>query len=221
MKVLVLTVLLAFTPVLQQQQPPVVEREEPDLLVVKFNWTKFRPNNDLIHSASDPGPPMNEPISIVPTPPRNESQAVKNRRDMNERRAEMSATVKAAKQSPRDADQYLLQLEVKNVGTNVIKSMVWEYQPSAKTADYDLRQYVCAFKAKPKETKKFQLVSPSNPVKVVQADAEVQPGQSKDGKVVINRIEYSDGSVWKRKGWSVLIPSDFTNNMGNGKCVMF
>lgn len=221
MKVLVLTVLLALTPVLQQQ-PPFVEREEPDLQVVKFTWTKFRAYNDLIHSASDPGPSMNEPISINPTPPRNESQAVKNRRDMNERRAEMSATVKAAKQpQQRDSDRFLLQLEVKNAGTKVIKSMVWEYQPSAKTADYDLRQYVCAFKAKPKETKKFRLVSPSNPVKVIQADAQAETGQSKDGEVVINRIEYADGSVWKRKGWSVLIPSDFTNNMGNGKCVMF
>ncbi len=206
-------------PVLQQQQQ-VIEREEPDLVVVKFTWNKYRPNNDLIRSAADPGPPMNEPISIKPTPPRNESQDIKNRRDMNERRAEMSATVKAAKQSqPRDADRYLLELEVKNVGTTVIKSMIWEYQPSAKIADYDLRQYVCSMKAKPKETKKFELISPSNPVKVIQADA--QPGQSKDGKVVINRIEYADGTIWTRKGWSVLIPSDFTSTISNGKCVMF
>ena len=219
MNLLLLTVLLLLTPVPQQPQQ-ADERQDPDLVVVKFNWNKFRPNGDLIRSASDPGPPMNEPISIKPTPPRNESQDVKNRRDMNERRAEMSATVKVAKQSqPRDADQYFLRLEVKNVGTNVIKSMIWEYQPSAKTADYELRQYVCTMKAKPNETKKFELISPSNPVKVIHADA--QPGQSKDGKVVTNRIEYADGTIWKRMGWSVLIASDFTNNSGNGKCVMF
>lgn len=219
MKVLLLTVLFALTPVLQQQ-PAVVEREEPDLVVVKFRWNKFRQNSDLIHSPLDSGPSMNEPISIRPNSPRNESQEIKNRRDMNQRRAEMSATVNAAKKvQPRDPDQYLLQLEVKNVGANVIKSIVWEYQPTAKTAGYDLRQYVCTLKAKPKESKKFELISPSNPVKVIQADAE--PGEAKDGKVVINRIEYADGSVWKRKGWSVLIPSDLTNNMGNGKCVMF
>jgi hypothetical protein len=50
-------------PVLQQQQS-VVEREEPDLVVLKFNWNKIRLNNDLIHSAMDPGPPMNEPVRI-------------------------------------------------------------------------------------------------------------------------------------------------------------
>jgi hypothetical protein len=220
MKVLFLTVLFVLLPVLQQQQQPVVEREEPDLVVNKFNWTKIRLNGDLIHSASDPGPAMNEPVRIKPPEPRNESQEAKNRRDMNERRAEMSMTVAAARASqPKDSDRYLLQLEVKNVGTNVIKSMVWEYQPSAQAADYELRQYVCAFKAKPNESKKFQLVSEYNPVKVIQADVET--GKTKDGKVVINRIEYADGSVWKRKGWSVLIPPETTNGLGNGKCLMF
>jgi hypothetical protein len=220
MKVIFLTVLLVLTPVLQQQQQPVVERDEPDLIVSKFNWTKIRLNGDLIHSAADPGPAMNEPVRIKPPEPKNESQDLKNRRDMNERRAEMSMTVAAARATqPKDPDRYLLKLEVKNVGTNVIKSMVWEYQPSAKAADYELRQYVCAFKAKPNESKKFELMSEYNPVKVIQADVET--GKAKDGKVVINRIEYADGTVWKRKGWSVLIPPETINGLGNGKCLMF
>jgi hypothetical protein len=220
MKVLFLTVLLALTPVLQQQQEPAAERETPDVVVVKFNWNKIRLNNDLIHSALDPGPPMNEPISIKPTPPKNESQDVKNRRDMLERRAEMKATVDAAKSTKQsDPDQYLLQLEVKNVGTNVIKTIVWEYQPTPRHTEYELRQYVCNVKAKPNENKKFELLSPSNPVKVIEADVET--GKAKDGKVVINRIDYANGSTWKRKGWSVLIPSETIDGLGNGKCLMF
>jgi hypothetical protein len=221
MKALFLTFLLALMPVFQQRQQPSVEREEPDLVVTKFNWTTIRMNNDLIHSALDPGAPMNEPIRIKPPEQRNESQEIKNRRDMNERRAEMSATVNNAKKEPRNVDRYLLQLEVKNLGPNVIKSMVWEYQPSAKTAEYELKQYVCSFKAKPNESKKFELVSPYNPVKVIQVDAEAAQSKEKGGKVVINRIEYADGSVWKRKGWSVLIPPDTINGLGNGKCLVF
>ena len=73
-------------------------------------------------------------------------------------------------------------------------------------------------KAKPKESKKFELVSPFNPVKVVSAEGK---SAKSEGKVVINRIEYTDGSIWKRKGWSVLIPAGMTDQMGNGKCVMF
>lgn len=223
MKVLFLTVLLALTPVLQQQPPQVVQREDPDVLVVKFNWNRIRLNGDLIHSALDPGPPMNEPIRIKPPEPKNESQEIKNKRDMNERRAEMKATVDAAKTTKRDdPDKYLLQLEVRNVGTNVIKTIVWEYQPTARATErmeYALHQYVCNVKAKPNESKKFELLSPSNPMKVVEADAET--GKPKTGKVVINRIDYADGTTWKRKGWSVLIPSETISDLGNGKCLMF
>jgi hypothetical protein len=219
MKVLFLTLLLALTTVFQQQ-PPVLEREEADVVVTKFTWNKIRLNGDLIHSALDPGPPMNEPIRIKPPEPRNESQEIKNRRDMNERRAEMKATVDAAKTlKQRDADQYLLQLEVKNIGSNVLKTIVWEYQPSSRAAEFELRQYVCNVKAKPKESKKFELVSPTNPMKVIEADG--QTGKTKDGKVVINRIDYADGTTWKRKGWSVLIPPETISDLGNGKCLMF
>ena len=214
MKLLILTTLLILLPV---QQTPTVEREESDLQVLKFSWSRYRQNSDLIHSAQDPGPAMNEPMSIKPPTSRNEPQEVKNRRDREERRADLlTAERNAAQSSTRKQDYYFIRLEVKNIGPNTIKSMVWEYQPSAETANYDLRQYICTMKAKPKESKTFELMSPVSPVKVVSADK-----QSQDGKVVINRIEYADGSVWKRKGWSVLIPADMTDQMGNGKCVMF
>ena len=214
MKLLILTTLLILLPV---QQTPTVDREESDLQVLKFSWSRYRQNSDLIHSAQDPGPAMNEPMSIKPPTSRNEPQEVKNRRDREERRADLlTAERNAAQSSTRKQDYYFIRLEVKNIGPNTIKSMVWEYQPSAETANYDLRQYICTMKAKPKESKTFELMSPVSPVKVVSADK-----QSQDGKVVINRIEYADGSVWKRKGWSVLIPADMTDQMGNGKCVMF
>src|SRR5215217_8989703 len=215
MKLLLLTALIVLLPL---QQTPVVDREESDLEVVKFSWSRYRQNSDLIHSAQDPGPAMNEPMSIKVPERRNEPQEVKNRRDREERRADLITAERNAAQSSgaRKQDYYFLRLEVKNVGPNTIKSMVWEYQPSAVTADYELRQYVCTMKAKPKESKTFELMSPVAPVKVVSADKK-----SQEGKVVINRIEYADGSVWKRKGWSVLIPQEMTDHIGNGKCMMF
>ena len=213
MKLVILTTLILLV---SFQQTPTVDREDADLLVVKFSWSKLRPNNGLIHSVQDPGPAMNEPVRVNQTP-RNEPMEVRNRRDMQERRAEMiNAERNATNSSTRTPDQYILRLEVKNVGTNTIKNMVWEYQPTAETANYDLRQYVCSMKAKPKESKTFELVSPSSPLKVVSADKKAQ-----EGKVVINRIEYADGTVWKRKGWSILIPPETTNQLENGKCLMF
>src|SRR5215217_5633217 len=96
MKLLLLTALIVLLPV---QQTPTVDREESDLVVVKFTWSRYRQNSDLIHSAQDPGPPMNEPMSIKPPERRNEPQEAKNRRDMQERRADMIVTERNATQS--------------------------------------------------------------------------------------------------------------------------
>jgi len=191
--------------------------EEADLTVVKFSWSKQRQSSDLIHGADDPGPSMNEPVSVIQPERKNEPAEVKNRRDIQERRAAMADAERNANSStPRRQDYYMLRLEVKNVGQNTTKSIVWEFQPTVHPPDYEARQYVCKMKAKPNESKVFELMSPAAPVKVVSADKKAQ-----EGKVVINRIEYADGSVWKRKGWSVLIPAEMTDQMANGKCVMF
>lgn len=208
---LLLTALVLFIP-LQQ----TVVREEADLEVVKFSWTRLRQNNDLIHNVADPGPAMNEPVSIKPPSAKNEPAELRNKRDIQERRAELANAEQNAKTPARQQDYYLMRLEVKNIGENTIKSMVWEFQPAVQPEDYELKQYICKVKAKPKESKTFELLSPFSPVKVVSANKKAQ-----EGKVVINRIEYADGSVWKRKGWSVLIPAELTDQMENGKCVLF
>src|SRR5689334_3898626 len=121
MRLIFLATLVALLQV--QQAPAVIQREEPDMVVQKFACDTIRANSDLIRSALEPGPAMNEPVGIAPPARANEPQEVKNRRDMNGRRADMAATQNAAQQSnQRRQDQYLLHLEVKNVGTSVIKS---------------------------------------------------------------------------------------------------
>ena len=213
MKLLLLTTLILL---IQLPQTQTVNREEADLTVVKFSWSKYRPNNDLISSVLDPGPSLNEPVSLKQPSSKNEPSELRNRRDIQERRQAMVIAEQNAKTPPRQQDYYMMRLEVKNVGENTVKSIVWEFQPTVQTADQELKQYICKIKAKPKESKAFELMSPFAPVKVVSADKKVQ-----EGKVVINRIEYADGSVWKRKGWSVLIPAEMTEQMGNGKCMLF
>jgi len=210
MKLLLLTALVLLIPL---QQVP----EDPDLTVVKFSWSKYRQSSDLIHGADDPGPAMNEPVSVIQPERKNEPAEAKNRRDIQERRADLAnAERNASNSAPRRQDYYMLRLEVKNVGQNTTKSIVWEIQPAVQTGDVEAKQFICKMKAKPKESKVFELMSPSSPVKVVSADKKAP-----EGKVVINRIEYADGTVWKRKGWSVLIPAEMTDQMENGKCVMF
>src|SRR3954468_9126095 len=147
MKFLLLTALMPLIPL--QQMP-----EEAELAVVKFSWSKFRQSSDLIHGADDPGPSMNEPVSVIQPERKNEPAEAKNRRDIQERRADLAnAERNANNSSPRRQDYYMLRLEVKNVGQNTTKSIVWEFQPAVQTVDVDARQYICKMKAKPNESK--------------------------------------------------------------------
>lgn len=213
MKLLFLTGLILLVPL--QQASQTVDSEESDLAVVKFSWSIYRQNNDLI--SSDPGPMLNEPVSLKGSERRNEHPAVQSRRDIQERRAALAnAERNGAKATPPRPDYYRMRLEVKNVGQNTTKSIIWEFQPAVQTPDYEAKQYICKIKTKPNESKSLELMSPAAPVKVVSADKK-----ARDGKVVINRIEYADGTVWKRKGWSVLIPAEMTDQIANGNCVMF
>jgi hypothetical protein len=214
MKLLLLTCLILLIG-FQQQPQATVDREDGDVTVVKFSWSKYHPN-DLIHPASDPGPALNAPVSMPAQPAKNEPAELRNRRDIQERRAALMNAEQNAKPSARPSDFYILKMEVKNVGPNTIKNIVWEVQPAVQTADAELKQYICTVKAKPNESKTFELMTPAAPVKVVSADKK-----SPEGKAVINRIEYADGSVWKRKGWSILIPKEVSDPIANGKCVMF
>jgi hypothetical protein len=218
MKLTLILTAIALAFVLQQQAITV---EDSDLVVTKFNWSRLRQSNGLIHGTDNPPSAMNEPVSI-PKPERaNEPAELKNRRDMQERRIEMAITeANAARSADRPRpDVYVMHIELRNAGENVIKSFVWELQPAVMTPDYEPRQYVCSVKAKPRESKSFEIVTPFAPVKVVSVSGE--KANEKDGKVVINQIEYENRPVWKRKDFKILVPPDTAASLEAGRCLVF
>ena len=214
--ILILALFMVAIGLLQQQIA-----DSSDLVVTKFNWSRLRQSSGLIRGVDNPDSAMNEPVH-VPTPERvNEPQELKNRRDMNERRAQMIMNERNAAGSadPSRPDVYVMHLELKNAGDNVIKSFVWELQPPVMTPDYEPRQYVCSVKAKPHESKSFEIVTPFAPVKVVSASGD--KANEKDGKVVINQIEYENKSTWKRKGFTILVPPATAESLSSGHCLVF
>jgi len=72
---------------------------------------------------------------------------------------------------------------------------------------------------KPNEKKMLDIWTPYVPVKVVKVD-ERKDGL-KDGTVVINEIEYADGSVWKKRGWDYRLPADSLHKLTEGRCSLF
>jgi hypothetical protein len=202
LKPLFLLVLIAFFPTPQQ----VVQREEPDLLVVKFSWAREKQRSRVIRGAQNPGGPITTPIP--------------DNRDLGSRRTDLRIMDKRAVASAeKAADNYQLRLELKNTGATVVRSLIWEFRPTAGPDDYQPKQYLCALQVKPKEKKLLNIWTPYLPVKVISADE--RKNALKDGTVVINQIEYADGSVWKKRGWNYRLPADSVQKLAEGKCSVF
>jgi hypothetical protein len=201
-------------------QAQTVAPEPSDLVVLKFSCGRYQNRNSMIRSVHDPDENRNEPIRINQSP-RNEPQEVINRRDMQERRAAMiEAEINAALSTQKGSPIYFYHLEIKNAGAKVMRNFAWEYQPG-EAPDPSDRQFFCVVRAKPNERKTFDLFTPLAPSRVVDAaSAAEEPDKNRSRKVIINMIEYVDGSVWKRTGWNALVfPAEAVQKVEAGKCI--
>jgi hypothetical protein len=204
-KPILLLVLLAFAVPLQQQ---TVERADPDLLVVKFSWAKEKQKISVIRGAQNPGGPITTPIPDA----RDHQSRINDIRSMENKAANSGA------QTPPQPS-YQLRLELKNTGANVVKSLAWQFKPTATPEDYEPKNYLCALQIKPKEKKLLELWTPYAPVKVITVDE--RSNALKDGEVIINRIEYTDGSVWTKPGWNIKLAANASQKLSEGTCSTF
>ena len=191
-----------------------------DLVVLKFSCGRYEATGHMIRSVQEPDPPMNEPIRINQIK-NNEPQEVISRRDLQERREQMKAAeINAARSAQPQSKLYFYRLDVRNAGAKVMKSFAWAYQPDETPDPFD-RQFFCVVKAKPNESKGLELFSPLAPSRIVDAaKAGDKSEKNAKAKVVINKIEYVDGSAWQRPGWN---PKTFSvesmEKVANGKCI--
>ena len=190
------------------------------LLITKFSCGRYNSSSPVVRSVQDPDPPMNEPIRITQIKG-NEPQEVINRRDLQERRAEMKAAeINAASSKDKGSTIYFYRLNIRNATTKLIKTFAWSYQPGDAPDPSD-RQFFCVVKAKAGENKAFELFTPLPPSRVIDA-SKSDDKSAKDFKdrVMVNEIEYSDGSVWRRPGWNPkTFQADDRLKVETGKCI--
>jgi len=204
LKPILFLIVIAFAPVMQQQ---TVQGEDPDLKVVKFSWAKDVQKTRMIRGAQNPGGPITTPI------PSGASDLESRKTDMHEMEA------KAAVSAETVGPSYQVRLELKNTGPKVVRGLVWKFQPTASPEDYEPKQYLCLLEVKPNEKKVLEIWTPFAPVKVITVDA--RKDALKDGEVNINKIEYADGSVWKKAGWNYRLPADSLKKLSEGTCSTF
>lgn len=103
--------------------------------------------------------------------------------------------------NPQPLDGFIYQTKIRNSGYQTIEIVFWEYQfIDAASKNVTRHQFLCGVKIKPakeKDLEGFSLLRPSDVV-----DAGTLVNKSLQEKVLINRIEYSDGAIWQRRDWS-------------------
>ena len=128
-----------------------------------------------------------------------------NEQTIDGRSAAIEKIVQEARTAnPKPVDGFEYQARIQNTGKKSIEIVFWEYQfvdPANKTTTR--RQFLCGAKIKPDKEKELQAFSLLGPSDVVNATTLANnAGNLFQEKVLINRVEYADGSIWQRKDWN-------------------
>lgn len=191
-------------------QNPESGEQGSQVTVIAYKWSKSR------QVVEKPGP-----AGTVPAPAMTHANKnfERNRRinasaaeiDPNSitvdgRAAAIEKSVQSARAGERkEQDVFAYRARIQNAGGKVVEIIFWEYQFTelANPSNTVRRQFLCGVNIKPNKEKELQAFSLSGPSDVISIESLAsKSGNLFDEKVVINRIEYTDGSIWQRKDWN-------------------
>ena len=204
---LLLTLLLMFVSV---GQNAAGSDEGSSVVVLGFKWAKTRQTIEKLDSASTA--PAAAMISANKNFERNrrinDPAGVRdpNGDTIDGRSAAIDKMVRES-QTPKGkpVDGFAYRVKVQNASKKVIEILFWEYQfiDQSNPAAVTRRQFLCGVNVKPdkeKELLAFSLSGPSDVVSVKSLGNKSEPLFKEN--VVINRVEYADGTIWQRKDWN-------------------
>jgi hypothetical protein len=194
-----------------QNQPLLVSQESADLKILSYRWSKTRRMTGKVNF-NDPPPPA---PSLTTSAARHAQKADRlndngGPRDpplesMDGRSAILEKIVRESRSQPQKTlEGYSYTLKLKNESARQIEVVFWEYQfIDGDTSNLTRRQFLCGLNLKPGKEKELVAFSLSGPSKVVSAESlagmNAKPPLE---RVLVNRLEYSDGTIWQRKDWS-------------------
>lgn len=188
---------------------PFQANEGAPLTVTQFKWSRER---RTIQTAQVEG---NAPQRAMIPQNRNfarnsrinDPQGVRDPNDdtLDGRSAALEKSVAESRaRKPEPVDGYAYKIKVQNPGPKVVEAIFWEYR-FHDPANPDLvarRQFLCAVNigaGKSKDLEAFSLSGPSDVVDV----KTLNSGTPFKEEVLINRVEYTDGSMMQRKAWNL------------------
>jgi len=206
--------LLTLTLLLPQTQSPPHTKESPStkdaplITVLSFKWSRIR---KTMKAEVENTAPAREMIADNKNYPRNAriNQPV-GQRDPNEdtidgRSAAIEKIVQESRTPPpKSVDTFTYEAKILNGSKKSIDVVFWEYQfIDPATAAPSRHQFLCGINLKAGKEKEMGASSLSGPSDVVSAKSlETDSGKRFLEQVLINRVEYADGSIWQRKNWN-------------------
>lgn len=102
-------------------------------------------------------------------------------------------------------DGFMYQAKIRNGGKSAVEVVFWEYQfkERANPANVTSRHFLCGVNIKSGKDHELSIFSTFSPGGVIGANGlEDKSGKLFEEKILINRVEYADGTIWQRRDWS-------------------
>ena len=100
---------------------------------------------------------------------------------------------------------FAYKVRVRNDAAKAVEIVFWEYQfeEAADASNLARRQFLCGVQIKGGKEKEILAFSASGPNGAISvASLAKRTDNPYRERVVINRVEYADGSIWQRKDWN-------------------
>jgi len=175
--------------------------------VVSYKWSRDR---QQVEQAT---PMLNAPVGAVMSINKNfernrRANVSPGERDPNldtidGRSAALERSVQSSR-APKPIEGFSYRAKFQNVSDKELEIIFWEYEftDGAITPVVSRRQFLCAGLTKAGKEKDFKGFTLSGPSDVVAVDTLAKKTDSPlKERVVINRLEFTDGTIWQRKGW--------------------
>lgn len=201
---LLLPVFLLFS---DPAQNPARTEQSSSVMVVSFKWFRDRqPVEKAVSSLSSPQP------ALIAADKNFEKQkrinATAGDRDpradtLDARGAELDRIVQESREPP-PVDGFVYAVKLRNAGAKPIQTVFWEYQftESANPKNVTRRRFRCGMKLRPDQGRELQIFSLGGPSDVISVKSLAKgSGNQFREEVVIDRVEYADGTFWQRKDW--------------------
>ena len=198
-----------------------------EVLSLRVKTQVLLPPSDPL--SEEPPDSVTRPNPNANRPSRTETETERIERQTNQRIQNMHVleNMKHGGNSPRRSTLWVYEseAEIRNSSSSTITGFVWGYRASPALQYTEDQEFLCAVKVTAGETKQVKVISayPNQKIVSVSESGTVPtPAKPTLKDVIINQVQFADGTTWKRPNWDpVVLSRQGATNVGKGKCVQF